>query len=83
MLRCFEASWLDTDPCQKSAKSRDNPKRDWYIWKDSRGKAEDGTPLPPNNWAQIFDSEHSAWNYDKTTDQWYLVRRTFSSLRHD
>src|ERR1700739_4262743 len=41
----------------ESASSRDNPKRDWYIWRD--GKA-DGSP--PNNWMSLFG--HSAWKWD-------------------
>lgn len=47
----------------ESRSSRDNPKRDWYIWHD--GKA-DG---PPNNWASIFGG--SAWTYDAPTGQYY------------
>ena len=48
---------------QESRASKDNPKRDWYIWRD--GKA-DG---PPNNWSAAFDDV--AWTYDPATDQWY------------
>lgn len=47
----------------ESRSSRDNPKRDWYIWRDGR---DDG---PPNNWASIFGG--SAWEYDAATDQYY------------
>ncbi|WP_291686166.1 alpha-amylase family glycosyl hydrolase [Bradyrhizobium sp.] len=43
--------------------SRDNPRRDWYIWRD--GKA-DG---PPNNWLSEFGG--SAWEYDAATGQYY------------
>ena len=42
----------------KVARSRDNPKRDWYIWRDS---APDGGP--PNNWLS-FDSAAAAWEWD-------------------
>ncbi|MBV8672684.1 MAG: alpha-glucosidase [Acidobacteriaceae bacterium] len=48
----------------ESKSSRNNPKRDWYIWRD--GKAPG---VPPNNWESVFG--HSAWKYDPTTNQWY------------
>ena len=48
----------------ESRKSRDNPYRDYYIWKDSRDGKE------PNNWGSCFSG--SAWEYDRATDQWYL-----------
>ena len=44
--------------------SRDNPKRDWYIWRD--GRSEGG---PPNNWLSEFGG--SAWEYDDATGQFY------------
>jgi alpha-glucosidase len=45
--------------------SRDDPKRDWYIWRD-------GTPdEPPNNWMAAF-SPVPAWTWDDATGQWYL-----------
>jgi oligo-1,6-glucosidase/alpha-glucosidase len=49
----------------ESRASRDNPKRDWYIWRDA---APDGGP--PNNW--ISDFGGSAWEWDTTTQQYYL-----------
>jgi alpha-glucosidase len=48
----------------ESRSSRDNPKRDWYIWKDAK---PDGTP--PNNWLSVFGG--SAWQWDETTKQYY------------
>jgi len=48
-----------------SRSSRDNPKRDWYIWKDP---APDGGP--PNNWESFFGGP--AWRYDERTGQYYL-----------
>ena len=54
---------------KESRKSRDNPYRDYYVWKDGK-VAEDGTKLPPNNWESTFSG--SAWEYDEVTDQWYL-----------
>jgi alpha-glucosidase len=38
----------------ESRASRDDPKRDWYIWRD--GRPEGG---PPNNWLSEFGG--SAW----------------------
>jgi alpha-glucosidase len=48
----------------ESRASRDNPKRDWYIWRDP---APDGGP--PNNWMSEFGG--SAWAYDEATGQYY------------
>ncbi|MFN4292635.1 MAG: glycoside hydrolase family 13 protein [Thermoflexales bacterium] len=48
----------------ESRRSRDNPKRDWYVWRDP---APDGGP--PNNWNSIFGG--SAWEYDPHTGQYY------------
>lgn len=50
---------------QESKASIDNPKRDWYTWKDP---GPDGGP--PNNWRSHFGG--SAWELDKTTNQYYL-----------
>jgi oligo-1,6-glucosidase len=44
--------------------SRDNPKRDWYIWKE----AKDGGP--PNNWRSYFAP--SPWTWDAATEQYYF-----------
>ena len=43
---------------RESASSRDNPKADWYIWKD--GKGRDGRK-PPNNWRAMAGNR--AWTY--------------------
>jgi alpha-glucosidase len=48
----------------ESASSRNNPKRDWYIWRN--GKAPG---VPPNNWQSVFG--HNAWQYDAKTGQYY------------
>ena len=50
---------------QESKSSRDNPKRDYYVWRDAK---PDGSP--PNNWMSIFGG--SAWEWDETTGQYYL-----------
>ncbi|WP_040208986.1 alpha,alpha-phosphotrehalase [Neobacillus jeddahensis] len=49
----------------KQAKSsKDNPYRDFYIWKDGKNGE------PPTNWESKFGG--SAWAYDEPTDQYYL-----------
>ena len=49
---------------QESKKSKDNPYRDYYIWRDGKNGHE------PNNWSSFFTP--SAWTYDEMTGQWYL-----------
>ena len=49
---------------KESRSSRDNPKRNWYIWRDGKGNHQ-----PPNNWLSTFGG--SAWKFDPTTGQWY------------
>ena len=49
----------------ESRKSTDNPYRDYYIWRPAK---EDGSL--PNNWGSCFSG--SAWEYDKTTDMYFL-----------
>ncbi len=49
----------------QSRASRDNPYRDWYIWRDPK---PDGSP--PNNWTSFFGG--SAWQWDDATEQYYL-----------
>ncbi|MFX1498628.1 MAG: alpha-glucosidase [Promethearchaeota archaeon] len=51
---------------KESASNKNNPKRDWYIWRD--GKKPNGKK-PPNNWKSMTGGP--AWKYDKSTDQWY------------
>ena len=48
----------------ESRSSRDNPKRNWYIWKDPK---PDGSP--PNNWLSVFGG--SGWEWDERTKQFY------------
>ena len=48
----------------ESRKSKDNPYRDYYIWKDPRDGHE------PTNWGSNFSG--SAWKFDETTGQYYL-----------
>ncbi|MBK6964981.1 MAG: alpha-glucosidase [Bacteroidales bacterium] len=48
-----ESRWF-----QESRKSRDQPYRDYYIWRDQ-----------PNNWESFFGGK--AWEYDSLTAQYY------------
>ncbi|MEN3324409.1 alpha-glucosidase [Mariniflexile soesokkakense] len=48
-----ESKWF-----QESRKSKNNPYRDYYIWKDK-----------PNNWESFFGG--SAWELDSITNQYY------------
>ncbi|SFB20016.1 MULTISPECIES: alpha-glucosidase [unclassified Bacillus (in: firmicutes)] len=49
---------------KESRSSKDNPKRDWYIWRDGK----DGNP--PNNWRSYFCP--STWEYDEETEQYFF-----------
>jgi len=57
----------------ESRKSKDNPYRDYYIWRDGKNGKE------PNNWESIFHG--SAWKYDELTDQYFM--HIFSSKQPD
>jgi alpha-glucosidase len=49
---------------KESRSSRNNPKRDWYVWRDAKPNAD-----PPNNWSSAFGPK--AWTYDDKTKQYY------------
>ena len=56
----------DQHPWFQAARSgRDNPYRDWYVWRDPQS---DGAE--PNNWRSI--SGGSSWQFDQQTGQYYL-----------
>ncbi|TXC90534.1 alpha-glucosidase [Metabacillus litoralis] len=57
----------------ESRSSENNPKRDWYIWRDGKDGNE------PNNWESIFSG--SAWQLDEKTNQYYL--HIFSTKQPD
>jgi oligo-1,6-glucosidase/alpha-glucosidase len=50
----------------ESKSSKDNPKSDWYVWQNGKGKN------PPNNWKNIL-GQISGWNYVKERDQYYYA----------
>ena len=45
---------------KESRKSKDNPYRDYYIWRET----------PPNDWYSLFGGK--AWKYDEQTNEYYL-----------
>ncbi|MCH1626142.1 glycoside hydrolase family 13 protein [Ferdinandcohnia quinoae] len=49
---------------QQSRQSKDNPYRDYYIWRAGKEGKE------PNNWESIFSG--SAWKYDEQTNEYFL-----------
>ncbi|MGG7619534.1 glycoside hydrolase family 13 protein [Bacillus coreaensis] len=57
----------------ESRSSKNNPKRDWYIWADGKEGKE------PNNWESIFSGP--AWKYDEETDQYFM--HIFSTRQPD
>jgi oligo-1,6-glucosidase len=57
----------------ESRKSKDNPYRDYYIWRPGNDGQE------PNNWTSVFSG--SAWEYDKETDEYFL--HLFSNKQPD
>lgn len=55
----------------ESRSSRDNPKRDWYWWRDARPGHQPGTPgAEPTNWESFFSGP--TWTFDERTGQYYL-----------
>ena len=48
----------------ESRSSKDNEKRDYYIWKEGKDGKE------PTNWGSAFSGP--AWKYDEHTDMYYL-----------
>jgi oligo-1,6-glucosidase/alpha-glucosidase len=53
---------------KESASSRDNPKADWYIWRDGKGK---NGMTPPNNWRAMAGNK--AWTYSPERKQFYYT----------
>ena len=57
----------------ESKSSRNNPKADWYIWRDGQ------KDRPPTNWRSIFGG--SAWTWCEERQQFYL--HTFAAAQPD
>jgi oligo-1,6-glucosidase len=64
----------------ESRSSRDNPKRDWYWWRDPRPGTTPGTPgAEPTNWESHFSGP--TWTFHERTGQYYL--HIFSAKQPD
>ncbi|MFH1524733.1 MAG: alpha-glucosidase [Chloroflexota bacterium] len=62
---------------KESRSSRDNPKRNWYIWRPPTSlhlspfsKKKGGCKGVPNNWQASFGGK--TWEYDPLTGEYYL-----------
>jgi len=56
---------------KEARKSRDNPYRDYFWWRDARPGFEPGEPgAEPNNWGSHFGGP--AWTFEPETGQYYL-----------
>ena len=55
---------------QESRSSRDNPRRDWYIWRPPSSGGNGRRRQLPNNWQASFGG--STWEYDPLTGEYYL-----------
>ena len=65
---------------KQSRSSRDNPKRDWYWWRDPRPGMTPGTPgAEPTNWESHFSGP--TWTWDERTGRYYL--HIFSAKQPD
>lgn len=58
---------------QEAIHSKESKYRDYYYFRDGKPGEKHGKPvtLPPNNWMSAFGG--SAWQYDETSDQYYLT----------
>ncbi|KAF4536988.1 hypothetical protein BFW01_g6951 [Lasiodiplodia theobromae] len=54
---------------KEARSSKENPKRDWYVWRPAKYDAQ-GNRKPPNNWRSNFGG--SAWEWDEATQEYYL-----------
>lgn len=87
----FNHTSEECDWFKESRRSRDNPKSDWYIWKDAldvtagEKRADDiaeknrAEHEPPNNWRSIFGVP--AWTWCEERKQYYL--HTFAKQQPD
>lgn len=56
----------------ESRSSRDNPRADWYLWRDSGKRRNLRGQRVPNNWRSIAEVT-SGWHYAPERDQWYFA----------
>ena len=62
----------------ESRSSRNNPYRDWYVWKDGKGETATSPGEPPNNWVSDFGG--SAWTWTRKRGSTTTTSSTRSSL---
>jgi alpha-glucosidase len=55
---------------RESRSSKDNPKRNWYLWHDPAEGMGPPENRPPNNWLSHFGG--TAWSWDEETQQFYM-----------
>ncbi|KXH69682.1 alpha amylase [Colletotrichum salicis] len=60
---------VEHDWFKQSRSSKENPKRDWYIWKPARYDAN-GVRHPPTNWRGYFAGP--TWTWDEHSQEYYL-----------
>lgn len=53
---------------KESAASTTNPKADWYVWRNGKGK---NGKRPPNNWYNVISQR--GWHYNKDRKQWFYT----------
>ncbi|KAL1889995.1 hypothetical protein Sste5346_008574 [Sporothrix stenoceras] len=56
---------------KESRASKGSAKRDWYIWRPAKVDPVTGERAPPNNWRSFFGGG-SAWQWDETSQEYYL-----------
>ncbi len=63
----------ETHPWFQKSILREPPYDEYFVWADAKGFDENGTPLPPNNWMSIWNSDGpSAWSWNEERQQFYL-----------
>nr|XP_018898882.1 PREDICTED: alpha-glucosidase-like [Bemisia tabaci] len=58
-----ESEWF------KKSVNREDPYKDFYVWKDPKGYDADNRPIPPNNWLSVVGG--SAWRWNERRKQFY------------
>jgi alpha-glucosidase len=56
---------------RQSKQSREDPYSDWYIWHDPKGHDEEGEPIVPNNWINLFTGG-TVWEWEPARQQFYM-----------
>lgn len=56
---------------KESSASRDNPRADWYVWRDQHPNSTPEHRMPPNNWRDVLTGG-PAWEWCEARRQFYL-----------